>query len=189
MAFQVERTELPEILLITPSVHLDARGFFLESYKKSAFSTIDIRAPFIQDNLSRSRRGVLRGLHYQLEPHAQGKLIRVLRGEMFDVVVDIRSGSPTYAKWMSMTLSAEEHKMLYIPPGFAHGFYTLSREVEILYKVTREYNKAHERVIRWDDPSLGIVWPHSKPKLSDKDRDAPSLADVENNFKYPMSPS
>ena len=185
MAFQFEQTRFPEVLIITSSVHEDARGFFLESYKQSDFCAVDLRAPFVQDNFSRSRLGVLRGLHYQLQPHAQGKLIRVVRGALYDVVVDLRVGSPTYAEWMSVTLSAEERKMLFIPPGFAHGFYALSQEVETLYKLTCEYDTALERVIRWDDPVLGIDWPGADPVLSDKDRDAPVLAEAENNFKYP----
>jgi len=164
-------TALPAVLLIEPKVFGDARGFFFESYNRKGFeeaSGLDV--DFVQDNHSRSVRGVLRGLHYQLPPAAQGKLVRVVQGEVFDVAVDIRKGSPSFGKWVGEILSAANKKQLWIPPGFAHGFLTLSDSAEFLYKTTGYYAPEHERCIRWDDPALAIAWPLSgPPQVSAKD--------------------
>jgi dTDP-4-dehydrorhamnose 3,5-epimerase len=163
-------TELEGVVVIEPNVFSDARGYFLETYNAKAFAGAGITEQFVQDNQSQSKRGVLRGLHYQLE-QAQGKLVRVLTGEIFDVVVDIRPGSKTYGKWSGLNLSATEEKMIWIPKGFAHGFYTMSETAKVAYKVTEYYAPQHERTLLWNDPQLAIVWPlEGEPILSEKDR-------------------
>ena len=167
---------IADVMLIEPKVFGDSRGFFYESFNQQAFDqATGVHLPFVQDNHSRSRRGVLRGLHYQLPPKAQGKLVRVVRGAVFDVAVDIRRDSPTYGQWVGVELSEENHRQLWIPPGLAHGFVVLSETADFLYKTTDTYSPAHERSIRWDDPAIGIDWPLaargiSEPLLSDKDR-------------------
>ncbi|MBK1672489.1 dTDP-4-dehydrorhamnose 3,5-epimerase [Ectothiorhodospira shaposhnikovii] len=168
---------IPDVVLFTPRVFGDERGFFFESFNARAFEqATGIRPDFVQDNHSRSARGVLRGLHYQLPPHAQGKLVRVVQGEVFDVAVDIRRNSPTFGQWVGATLSAENRQQLWIPEGFAHGFITLSESAEFLYKTTNFYAPGSERCIAWDDPVLGIQWPfEASPSLSDKDRQGLSL--------------
>lgn len=168
---------IPDVVLFTPRVFGDERGFFFESFNARAFEqATGIRPDFVQDNHSRSARGVLRGLHYQLPPHAQGKLVRVVQGEVFDVAVDIRRNSPTFGQWVGATLSAENRQQLWIPEGFAHGFITLSESAEFLYKTTNFYAPGSERCIAWDDPVLGIQWPfEGSPNLSDKDRQGLSL--------------
>ena len=167
---QIQPTELQGVVVIEPEVFSDARGYFLETYNAKTFAEAGIAERFVQDNQSQSKRGVLRGLHYQLE-QAQGKLVRVLLGEIFDVVVDIRPGSSTFGKWSGLNLSAAERKMIWIPKGFAHGFYTLSETAEIAYKVTEFYARQHERAILWNDPDLAIRWPlQGKPILSEKDK-------------------
>jgi len=179
---KVTPTALPEVLLLEPKVHGDARGFFLESWNRRAFNAaVGYEVEFVQDNHSRSARGVLRGLHYQLFPHAQGKLVRVVQGAVFDVAVDVRPGSPTLGRWVGVDLSAENHRQLWIPPGFAHGFLVLSEVADFLYKTTDYYSPADERAVRWDDPDIGIRWPlESKlPMLSDRDAAAPLLRDAE----------
>lgn len=160
------------VFLIEPRVFGDDRGFFFESYNRQALrEATGCEFEFVQDNHSRSAKGVLRGLHYQLPPKAQGKLVRVVSGAVFDVAVDIRPGSPTFGRWVGEILSAENHRQLWIPPGLAHGFLTLSESAEFLYKTTDYYAPAHERCIRWDDPALGIRWPlDGQPVLSDKDK-------------------
>ena len=170
-------TEIPEVLLIEPKVFRDARGFFLEDYRKDAFAAQGLRADFVQDNHSLSLKGALRGLHYQVAPKAQAKLVRVVRGEVFDVVVDIRPGSKTFGRHVSEVLTAENKKMLFVPAGFAHGYLTLSDEAEFLYKVSAYYSPEHERGLRWDDPALGIRWPKLEaPYLfSEKDKKFPGL--------------
>jgi dTDP-4-dehydrorhamnose 3,5-epimerase len=177
----IERLAIPEVLLITPRVFGDARGFFFESFNAQRF--IDITGgtlPFVQDNHSKSVRGVLRGLHYQLPPRAQGKLVRVTQGEVFDVAVDIRRSSPTFGRWVGAHLSADNHRQLWVPPGFAHGFLTLSESAEFLYKTTDYYAPECERVIRWDDPALAIEWPGGHtPQLAARDAAAPGLAEAE----------
>ena len=176
---------LADVMLIEPKVFGDSRGFFYESFNQQAFDqATGVHLPFVQDNHSRSRRGVLRGLHYQLPPKAQGKLVRVVRGAVFDVAVDIRRDSPTYGQWVGVELSEENHRQLWIPPGLAHGFVVLSETADFLYKTTDTYSPAHERSIRWDDPAIGIDWPlaaHgiSEPLLSDKDRAGRLLPEAE----------
>ena len=169
-------TSLPDVWLIEPRVHGDARGFFFESYNKRVLAEAGLEAEFVQDNHSRSGRGVLRGLHYQIE-HAQGKLIRVIAGEVFDVAVDIRKSSPTFGRWMGMTLSAEDKRMLWIPPGFAHGFLVLSDNAEFLYKTTDYWFPEFERSLLWNDPTIAIEWPlYGTPILAAKDSAGPPLA-------------
>jgi len=178
-------------LLITPRVFGDERGFFFESWNQRAFAAAleadGQPAPaFVQDNHSRSSCGVLRGLHYQLAPHPQGKLVRCVLGEIFDVAVDIRRGSPTFGQWVGATLSATNHQQLWVPAGFAHGFLTLSAHAEVLYKTTDFWSRDCERAIRWDDPQLAIAWPLAiAPQLSTKDADAPSLRHVEPLHLFP----
>jgi dTDP-4-dehydrorhamnose 3,5-epimerase len=172
----VTPTALPDVLLIEPRVFGDARGFFYESWNQRAFSAAGLEATFVQDNHSRSARNVLRGLHYQIE-HAQGKLVRATVGEVFDVAVDIRKSSPTFGRWVGMTLSAENRRMLWIPPGFAHGFLVLSESAEFLYKTTDYWYAEHERTLLWNDPALGIDWPlRGAPTLAPKDAAGQSLA-------------
>jgi dTDP-4-dehydrorhamnose 3,5-epimerase len=178
---------LSDVLEITPPRHGDHRGFFSEVWKAASFEQQGINASFVQDNHSFSvDAGVLRGLHYQTPPFAQAKLVRVIRGSIFDVAVDIRHGSPTFGKWVGLTLSAEKWNQIYVPEGFAHGFVTLEPNCEVLYKVTAPYSPQHDRAIRFNDPALGLVWPIGdlEPILSDKDRAAPLLADVEPAFRY-----
>ena len=165
-----ETTSLPGVVLIIPKVFGDARGFLMETYKRSEFEAAGLPVALVQENHSRSSRGTLRGLHYQREPKAQGKLVRVIVGEIFDVAVDIRADSPTYGKWFGATLSADNRKSLYIPPGFAHGFCVTSPEAEVIYKTTAEYAPDYEFGIRWDDPAIGIEWPVTAPTLSERDK-------------------
>jgi dTDP-4-dehydrorhamnose 3,5-epimerase len=161
-------TVLPEVLLIDPDVHRDSRGFFLETYHTAKYRAAGIHEPFVQDNHSRSTAGTLRGLHLQTrEP--QGKLVRVIAGEIFDVAVDVRRGSPSFGRWVGVTLSAEAFQQCYIPPGFAHGFCVLSSVAEVEYKCTALYDPASEIGIAWNDPELKIEWPVSQPHLSDRD--------------------
>jgi len=173
--------DIPEVVLFTPKVFGDERGFFYESFNARVFSEVTgLQPDFVQDNHSRSVKGVLRGLHYQLAPHAQGKLVRVVQGEVFDVAVDIRRSSPTFGKWVGAVLSAENKNQLWIPPGFAHGFVTLSETAEFLYKTTDFYSPKCERCIAWDDPAVGIEWPIDFiPSLSGKDQLGVALADAE----------
>ncbi len=173
---------LPDLILFEPDVYGDERGFFYESFNRKLFEAhTRIKTDFVQDNHSKSSSGVLRGLHYQLPPAAQGKLVRVVQGEVFDVAVDIRKNSATFGQWAGVILSAENKHQLWIPEGFAHGFYTLSDTAEFLYKTTHYYSPDHERSIRWDDPTLAIQWPErpAAPVLSAKDQTAPLLADAE----------
>ena len=169
-------TSIPDVLVVEPRVFEDARGFFFESWNRRAFAEAGIAADFVQDNHSRSRRGVLRGLHYQVE-HAQGKLVRVTAGEVFDVAVDLRRSSPTFGRHVAMTLSAANRRMLFIPPGFAHGFLVVSDAAEFLYKTTDYWYPAHERTLQWNDPALGIAWPSGiEPALAAKDASGVPLA-------------
>jgi dTDP-4-dehydrorhamnose 3,5-epimerase len=173
---RVTPTSLPDVLSIEPGVFEDARGFFFESWNRRAFLDAGIDADFVQDNHSRSRRGVLRGLHYQIE-HAQGKLVRVIAGEIFDVAVDLRRSSPTFGRHIAMSLSADDRRMLFIPPGFAHGFLVVSEFAEFLYKTTDYWYPAHERTLLWNDPALGIAWPGGiEPALAAKDAAGVPLA-------------
>jgi dTDP-4-dehydrorhamnose 3,5-epimerase len=178
MPFRFTRLEIPDIVLIEPVSFPDGRGFFMETYKYSDFAAFGIRENFVQDNHSFSAQGVLRGLHYQKEPMAQGKLIRCLQGAIFDVAVDIRRASPGFGRWIGAELSAENRHMLYVPPGFAHGFMVLSDMAEIQYKCTREYSPLHERGIIWNDADIGIEWPLADPVLSAKDKLLPGLKDI-----------
>ena len=173
-------TSLPEVLLIEPKIFEDERGFFFESYQKKKFSEIGISVEFVQDNHSKSQKGILRGLHYQIQ-QAQGKLVRVVHGEIFDVAVDIRKGSPTFGKWAGDYLSAANRRMLWVPPGFAHGFYVTNPEAEVLYKATDYYAPQWERTITWDDPDINIEWPISgiTPILSAKDKAGVPLKEAE----------
>ena len=158
---KVTDTKIPDVKVIEPTVFEDERGFFFESFNHKKFEeAIGRSVTFVQDNHSKSSKGVLRGLHYQLPPHAQGKLVRVVQGEVFDVAVDIRKSSPTFGQWVAETLSADNKKQLWIPEGFAHGFLALSETAEFLYKTTNYYSRESERVIRWDDKSLRIAWPN-----------------------------
>ena len=179
---KVIETKIPGLLIIEPKVFGDERGFFFESYNEKAFNEATGVSPrFVQDNHSKSVKGVLRGLHYQLPPRAQGKLVRVVQGEVFDVAVDIRKDSPTYGQWVGEVLSAENKKQLWIPPGFAHGFLTLSDTAEFLYKTTDYWSPEHERAILWNDATLGIDWPLNglQPTLAAKDAAAVAFGAAE----------
>jgi len=173
-------TAIPDILVIEPAVFGDARGFFFESWNRRAFATLVGRdVDFVQDNHSASSRGVLRGLHYQVR-QAQGKLVRVVAGEVFDVAVDLRRSSPTFGSWVGETLSAENRRMMWVPPGFAHGFLVLSDRAEFLYKTTDYYAPEHERTLLWNDPALGIAWPlKGEPVLKAKDAAGTALSSAE----------
>jgi dTDP-4-dehydrorhamnose 3,5-epimerase len=172
MPYTVTPTAIPDVLILEPKVFGDSRGFFFESFNQQDFNHVtDLDVHFVQDNHSRSAQGVLRGLHYQVQ-RPQGKLVRVVRGAVFDVAVDIRNSSPTFGQWVGVELSADNHRQLWIPPGLAHGFLTLTEHAEFLYKTTDYYAPEHERCLAWDDPTLGIVWPlaGAAPTLSAKDR-------------------
>ncbi len=174
-------SRIPEVVLIEPRAFGDHRGFFMETWQQRTFAEAGIDCSFVQDNHSRSAQGILRGLHYQIE-HPQGKLVRVISGAVFDVAVDIRRGSPTFGQWVGQLLSADNRLMLWVPPGFAHGFYVLSEAAEFLYKCTDFYSPAHERAIRWNDPTLAIDWPlvnGAPPVLAAKDANAPYFAEAE----------
>lgn len=177
---KVTPTAIPDVLIIEPKLFGDARGFFFESFNQRAFqeaSQLDLQ--FVQDNHSRSAQGVLRGLHYQIE-QPQGKLVRVVRGAVFDVAVDIRKGSPTFGQWVGTELSEDNHRQLWIPPGFAHGFLVLSASADFLYKTTSYYAPQHERCIAWDDPDIGIAWPTGvAPLLSAKDQAGKRLQEAD----------
>lgn len=185
MSFSFKRLEIPDLILIEPTVFSDERGFFMETYKYADFVKFGIDSSFFQDCSSLSlKKGTIRGLHYQKAPMEQGKLVRVLSGEIFDVVVDIRNGSPSYGKWLSVILSAENKKMLYVPAGFAHGFCTLLDLSAVVYKCTNIYSQELYRGIIWNDPEIGINWPIKKPILSEKDSKLPTLEEADNNFIY-----
>lgn len=174
---EVTETALPGVLLIRPRVFRDDRGSFLETWRQERYSEAGIDAAFVQDNVATSRRGVVRGLHYQ-EPDPQGKLVMVLQGRVMDVAVDIRRGSPTFGRWVGVRLSAEDGHQLWIPEGFAHGYATLSEQAIFAYKCTRAYNPKGDAAIRFDDPAIGVEWGVEDPILSEKDRSAPTLAEI-----------
>jgi dTDP-4-dehydrorhamnose 3,5-epimerase len=174
---RVMLTDLPGVLVIEPDVHQDGRGFFVETYHAERYREHGIHGPFVQDNHSRSSCGTLRGLHLQLR-RPQGKLVRVIEGEVFDVAVDVRSGSPTFGRWAGVTLAAENFKQVYIPPGFAHGFCVISAVAQVEYKCTDFYDPASEIGIVWNDPDIGIAWPIREPLLSTRDQKHPTLAAV-----------
>jgi dTDP-4-dehydrorhamnose 3,5-epimerase len=184
----VIETILPGVLILEPQVFGDERGWFMETYNSERFRAAGIPQEFVQDNHSRSSRGVLRGLHYQ-EPNPQGKLVRCPRGSLFDVAVDIRKGSPTFGRWFGVELNDENKRMLWVPPGFAHGFCVISEMAELVYKVTSLYEPANDRAIRWNDPDIGIAWPidTTAPQLSTKDAAAPLLANARVLPKYEPS--
>ncbi len=178
---KVTETAIPGVLVLEPKVFGDERGFFMESFNQKAFDdAVGQPVSFVQDNHSRSGKGVLRGLHYQLPPHAQGKLVRVTQGAVFDVAVDVRKSSPSFGKWVGMELSAENHRQLWLPPGMAHGFLVLSASADFLYKTTDYYAAQAEACIRWDDSALGIRWPNlgPAPRVSDKDALGASFGNV-----------
>lgn len=173
-------TTLPDVLLIEPVVFHDARGFFLEAYRADRYRAAGIDDIFVQTNQSRSRRGTLRGLHWQADPHPQAKLIRVVYGEVFDVAVDVRTGSPTFGQWVGVQMSALNFRQLYVPAGFAHGFCVTSDVAELEYQCSAFYDPASERGVMWNDPDLAINWPVSDPVISDRDRQHPRLRDLGN---------
>ncbi len=175
MAFTFEPTDLPGVIVISPQVYGDARGFFMETYRQSEFQAAGIDCPLVQENQSRSSVGTLRGLHYQREPKAQAKLVRVVHGAIYDVAVDIRHGSPMFGRWVAMTLSAENRKSLYVPAGFAHGFCVTSDAAEVIYMTSDEYAPELEHGILWNDPALAIPWPITEPTLSPRDTAWPPL--------------
>jgi dTDP-4-dehydrorhamnose 3,5-epimerase len=180
MAIQVTATALPEVKIIEPKVFGDARGFFLESFNSREFAErVDAGVEFVQDNHSRSAKGVLRGLHYQIQ-HAQGKLVRVVSGEVYDVAVDIRRSSPNFGKWVGVLLSAENQRQMWVPPGFAHGFVVMSESADFLYKTTDYWFAEHERSIAWNDPAIGIDWPiEGEPLVAAKDALGKRLSEAE----------
>ena len=183
MPFSFEKTAIEDVIVITPRVFNDDRGFFMETYKSSDFINNGIKKDFVQDNHSKSSKGVLRGLHYQKAPKAQAKIVRCIKGAIFDVAVDIRKGSKTYGKWVGVELTEENKKMLYIPAGFAHGFCVRSEIAEICYKSSDEYSPENDRGIMWNDPEIGIDWNlDSEPIISEKDAKHPLLKDADNNF-------
>jgi dTDP-4-dehydrorhamnose 3,5-epimerase len=176
---KVTPSNIPDVLLIEPQVFADDRGFFFESFNQERFEkAVGKKINFVQDNHSESLKGVLRGLHYQLPPKAQGKLVRVTQGEVFDVAVDLRQSSPTFGKWVGEILSADNKKQIWIPEGFAHGFLTLSDTAEFLYKTTNFYSKDHEEAIQWNDKNIGIYWPMKEVSLSSRDNTAHSFKEA-----------
>ena len=178
---KAERLDIPDVILVTPDRYGDERGFFSETWRQDRFAEAGIDLPFVQDNQSLSRdRGVVRGLHCQIDPHAQGKLVRCVRGAIWDVAVDARRGSPTFGKWVAAELSAANWQQLWIPPGFLHGFCTLEPDTEVIYKVTGVYNREAERGVLWNDPTLNLPWPvrNGDAVLSEKDKTLPSWAET-----------
>ncbi len=183
MPFQFHPLAIPEVILVEPQRFGDSRGFFMETYQFEMFAANGIAPRFVQDNHSRSARGVLRGLHYQNNPFAQGKLLKVVVGEIFDVAVDIRRGSPTFGQWVGEILSAENGRLLYVPPGFAHGFCVLSETADLIYKTSDYYHPASEKGILWNDAQIGVRWPIANPLLSARDQSLPVLAEADFNFQ------
>lgn len=184
MPFQFRPLEIPDVVLIDASAFYDERGFFMETYQQSSFSEAGITDAFVQDNYSHSTRGVLRGLHYQNPPMAQGKLVQAINGEILDIAVDIRKGSPTFGQYVTAILSHKNHRLLFVPAGFAHGFCSLSDDADVVYKVTNEYSPHYDRGFLWSDPDIGLELPISKPLLSKKDKDLPMLAAADNGFNW-----
>ena len=182
MPFTFKKLSIPDVILIEPKSFSDDRGFFLESFKISEFVSNGINIKFVQDNISHSVSGVIRGLHFQKNPKAQAKLVTTVKGEIFDVAVDIRKNSPTYGKWISEILSEKNHNLLYIPEGFAHGFCVLSKEADVYYKVSNEYSPKDEDGIIWNDPDLNIEWPIPKPIVSSSDSKLPSFENLDDYF-------
>jgi dTDP-4-dehydrorhamnose 3,5-epimerase len=184
MTFKFEKLSIPDIILIEPQIFLDERGFFFESFKESEFIENGINKKFVQDNYSHSSKGVLRGLHYQTNLKAQAKIVTALKGEIFDVAVDIRKNSPTFGKWVGEKLSEDNHKWLYIPEGFAHGFCVLSDYANVLYKASQEYSPIHEKGIIWNDKKINISWPIENPIISDKDNKLLKFEKLDSDFIY-----
>ena len=182
MPFRFKRMKVSDVVLVEPLVLEDGRGFFMETFKASDFARGGISSPFVQDNHARSGHRVLRGLHYQKRAKAQGKLVRVTTGEIFDVAVDVRRRSATFGHWVGVRLSAANRLMLYVPPGFAHGYCVLSDVADVMYKTTVEYVPSLERGINWSDPDLAITWPITRPHLSVRDAELPRLRDADNDF-------
>jgi dTDP-4-dehydrorhamnose 3,5-epimerase len=186
--FKFSQTPISGILIIEAKAFFDERGFFMESYNQNDFSKNGLTDPMVQDNHSQSKKGILRGLHYQNNPSPMGKLVRCLKGGIFDVGVDIRQGSPTFGQWFGDVLTEDNFKMLYFPPGFAHGFLSLTDDTHVYYKCTGVYSKENERAIIWNDPDIGIKWPldqvGGQPILSDRDKVHPRLKDAEYNIEY-----
>jgi dTDP-4-dehydrorhamnose 3,5-epimerase len=178
-----KKLSIPEVILIEPKIFSDKRGFFFENFKEEDFILNGI-TKLIQDNISHSTLGVIRGLHYQKNPKAQAKLVTAITGKIFDVAVDIRKNSPTYGKWVGEILSNENHRSLYIPEGFAHGFSVLSKEADVFYKVSNEYSQENEGGIKWNDPTINISWAIEQPIISEKDNLLPLLEKIDNNFRY-----
>ncbi len=182
MPFTFSRLSIPNVILVEPKAFPDDRGFFMESFKESEFVNNGIDTKFVQDNYSHSSKGTLRGLHYQKDPKAQAKLVMAIKGEIFDVAVDIRKNSPTFGKWVGEILSEKNHRLLYVPEGFAHGFCVLSDEADVTYKVNNEYSPENDRGIIWSDPEVGIDWPIDNPIISEKDGKQPLLKNADNEF-------
>ena len=182
MSFVFKKLAISDVLSITPQVFNDERGYFFENFNDSVFKQNEINLNFVQENFSRSKKNVIRGLHYQNNPKAQAKLVTVVSGEIFDVAVDLRKNSPTFGKWVSEILSEINHKLLYVPEGFAHGFCVLSNDATVLYKTNQEYSPDDERGIIWNDPDLNISWPISEPILSQKDQNLPFLKNQTSGF-------
>jgi dTDP-4-dehydrorhamnose 3,5-epimerase len=181
---QIEKTALEGVFIIVPDVFVDERGFFMESYNALRYKENGIAAEFVQDNINQSKKGVLRGLHYQVPPFAQGKLVQVLQGKVLDVAVDIRFGSPTFGQHVAIELSGENKKQLWIPEGFAHGLVALEDETIFSYKCSGLYSKEHERGVRWNDPTLGIQWGISEPVINSRDANFPLLADIPEDYFF-----
>jgi len=184
MTFRFQRLKIPDVIVIEPRVFSDNRGYFFENFKEEEFSSNGIVEKFVQENFSHSTHGVLRGLHFQKKPKSQAKLVTVLKGEIFDVAVDIRKNSPTFGKWVGEKLSSDGHKLIFIPEGFAHGFCVLSDYAEILYKVNKEYSPKHEEGIIWNDKKINISWPIKNPIISKKDKELTTLENLDNDFNY-----
>ena len=182
MAFDFKKLSVPDVILIEPKVYSDDRGYFFEEFKKSEFLLNGISDNFIQENISHSKRDVIRGMHFQKNPKAQSKLVSVINGEIFDVALDIRKNSPTFGKWVGEILSNKNHRSIFIPEGFAHGFCVISEEADVIYKVNNEYSPNDERGIIWNDPSINISWPTQRPIISKKDEELPLFEKSYENF-------
>ncbi len=176
-------TEIPDLVLLEPAAHGDDRGFLLESFRESDWAEHGVEGPFVQENHSRSGKGILRGLHFQTSP-GQGKLVRCVRGAIWDVAVDLRRDSPTYKRWEGVELTDENHRQLYVPIGFGHGFCVLSEIADVAYKLTSYYDPDTEAGIRWDDPDVGVDWPVSDPRLSERDKSGPALSEIEGSLPW-----
>ncbi len=184
MSFSFKQLEIKDVIMIELSAYTDDRGIFTEMYKESIFQKAGINDRFVQDNISLSKKGVLRGLHFQHPPYTQAKLIKCISGEIFDVAVDLRKGSPSFSRWVGINLSSENNRMLYIPEGFAHGFLVLSSEAIVMYKTSNEYAPSFEGGLRWNDGKININWPLNSPKISEKDQKLPFLSDAKIQFIY-----